>query len=80
MKHEDIVEALKELGYNSNWMLSGDNIDDIQWLDDTLPKPTKTEVIDMIEELPQLRIEREALKISVYQKLGLTEEEINKIL
>ena len=80
MKHEDITEALKELGYNSNWILSGDNIDDIQWLDDTLPKPTKIEIIDMIKELPQLRIERETLKISVYQKLGLTEEEINKIL
>jgi hypothetical protein len=80
MKHEEITEALKELGYNSNWILSGNNIDDIKYLDDTLPKPTKTEIINMIEELPQLRIEREALKVSAYQKLGLSDDEINAII
>jgi hypothetical protein len=81
MKPEiEILEAMIELGYGSNWILSGNSVDDIQYLDNALPKPTKNEILEKIKELPQIRETKKQLKISAYKKLGLSEDEINAII
>ena len=81
MKPEiEILEAMIELGYGSNWILSGNSVDDIQYLDNALPKPTKNEILEKIKELPQIRETKKQLKISAYTKLGLSEDEINAII
>lgn len=36
---------------NTNWNTRGDNYEDIIWLDETIPKPTKDEINVVIEEL-----------------------------
>ena len=43
MKHEDIVYALNTLYPNTSWQLSGDDFDELIWVDET-PKPTKAQI------------------------------------
>ncbi len=44
MKHEEITRALNVLVPETKWMLSGDNFENIVWLDETEPKPTLEQV------------------------------------
>lgn len=44
MKHEEITRALNVLVPETKWMLSGDNFENIVWLDETEPKPTLQQV------------------------------------
>jgi hypothetical protein len=39
MTHEQIIEALLALGFDSGWSLSGTDLDEMLWLNDA-PKPT----------------------------------------
>lgn len=41
MTHEQIVEALKKLGFNSGWVVTGDEI--TLWENDA-PQPTEAEL------------------------------------
>ena len=43
MTHEQIIEALLLLGFNSGWSLSGTDLDDMLWLNEA-PKPTLAEL------------------------------------
>jgi hypothetical protein len=78
-----IAEALVELGY-TEFVVTGDIYEGIEWIVQPDKKPTKKQVEDMaakIEEILQTRkAEQKALKVSAYTKLGLTENEINAIL
>lgn len=49
-----IEEALQALKPKAEWVLRGDTYEDLEWLDETQSKPTKTQVTaKMAEELPQ---------------------------
>lgn len=43
MTHEQIIEALLALGFDSRWSLSGEDIDNMLWENDA-PKPTLEEL------------------------------------
>ena len=43
MTHEQICEALVALGFMSGWVLSGDDYDNIVWMNDA-PKPSMQEL------------------------------------
>jgi hypothetical protein len=78
---DKISYALIELGYNSGWVISGE---EITWIDEPEVRPTQEQIdnkILEIENILETRAQQErSLKISAYQKLGLTEDEINAIL
>lgn len=49
-----IQQALHALKPKAEWILRGDTYEDLEWLDETQSKPTKTQVTaKMAEELPQ---------------------------
>lgn len=80
-EHQKIVESLKELGYPTGWTVRGT---EIIWVDEPEVIPTQEQIdakVLEIESILETKAQQErALKISAYQKLGLTEEEINAIL
>jgi hypothetical protein len=43
MTHEQIIEALLALGFDSGWSLSGTDLDGMLWLNEQ-PKPTLEEL------------------------------------
>jgi hypothetical protein len=45
--HSEIVKALKDLQPNAQWTLSGDNLADLEWLDE-LPKPSEEAIFNAI--------------------------------
>lgn len=76
-----IAEVLKHLGYNSGWYIEGEKI---TWVDEPAIKPSQEQIDDLVEKIDDIietkAQEERALKVSAYQKLGLSEEEINAIL
>jgi hypothetical protein len=44
MTHKQIMKALTDIRPNSQWTLSGDSFDDIEWLDTETTKPTLAEI------------------------------------
>ena len=54
MKHTEILKALKDLLPNAEYVLTGDDYENIQWLDDQ-SKPTMAEIKAAISNpLPEL--------------------------
>ena len=78
-----ITEALVELGY-TEFVVRGSIYEGIEWIVQPEIIPTKEQVEDMalqIDNILQTRkAEQQAIKISAYTKLGLTEDEINAII
>lgn len=78
-----IAEALIELGY-TEFVVTGDIYEGIEWIVQPDKKPTKKQVEDMAAKIDGIletrKAEQRATKVSAYTKLGLTEEEINSIL
>jgi hypothetical protein len=83
MENSFMSEALVILAPGAQWILSGDNYSEIQWLCDC-PKPTAEQVTNKIADLPAIKTaEKEtktAARQSVLNRLGLTEEEAQLIL
>jgi hypothetical protein len=76
-----ISESLQELGYDTGWVVRGT---EIEWINEPEVKPTQKQIDDKvleIESILEARAEaKKALKVSAYEKLGLTEAEINSII
>jgi hypothetical protein len=76
-----ISESLQELGYDTGWVVNGT---EIIWINEPAVKPTQKQIDDKvleIESILEARAEaKKALKVSAYEKLGLTEAEINSII
>ena len=76
-----IAEVLKHLGHNSGWYIEGEKI---TWVDEPAVKPSQEQIDDLVEKIDDIIKEKAqqeiALKVAAYQKLGLTESEINAIL
>jgi hypothetical protein len=79
--HIKIVNVLKELGYDTGWVVNGE---EITWIDEPKVKPTQEQIdakVLEIENILKTKAQQErTLKVSGYTKLGLTTEEINAIL
>jgi hypothetical protein len=78
---QKISEALIALGYTSGWVVNGT---EIEWIDEPEVRPTQKQIDDkvlVIESILEARAEaKKALKVSAYEKLGLSEAEINAII
>jgi hypothetical protein len=78
---DKISYALIELGYNTGWVVRGE---EITWIDEPEVRPTQEQIdakVLVIESILETRAQEErALKVSAYTKLGLNENEINAIL
>jgi hypothetical protein len=80
-EHSKVAAALRELGYNTGWLLSGT---EITWIDEPEVRPTQEQINTMVEQIESIletRAQEERdLKISAYTKLGLSEDEISAII
>ena len=62
-----IVKALLEIAPGSEWVLKNDEYDELEWYSSNIPKPTRAQVEEKIEELKEaepmrlLRIQRDKL-------------------
>jgi hypothetical protein len=78
-----IAEALVELGY-TEFVVTGDIYEGIEWMVQPEIIPTKEEVEDMAAKINEIletrKAEQRATKISAYKKLGLSDDEINAII
>jgi hypothetical protein len=83
-----IGEALQALGYKNGFYVIGDTFEGIHWVDELEKKPTKKQVMDMVEKLPELKkvqqLAKQDARASALTKLGeiagLTKEELDAIL
>lgn len=77
----NIKKALIKFYSNNEWVLRGNDYSGLEWLDETIPKPTEKEIEEQIEQFGLELPEPEPL--TPQQKLesiGLTTEELKKIL
>ena len=66
MTHNEIVEALLQIRPGAQWNLDGENINDLEWLDELQQKPTKDELQSAIDNpLPKPELSIEAKLASV---------------
>jgi hypothetical protein len=78
----NIAEILRVNYPNTEWILSGDEYEGLEWLDES-PKPTEAELESQWEEVQakiaadeQAKIDAKASTIAKLQALGLTLEEV----
>ena len=80
-EHRKIALSLIELGYTFGWVVNGT---EITWIEEPEVRPTQEQINNMAEQIESIletrAQEERSLKISAYQKIGLSEEEINAIL
>ena len=86
----NIGKALLSIVPGAKWTLRGDSYADLEWHDETIPKPTEAEVDAGIADLPnqEARVEAEKqakieIKNSALAKLaalGLTQDEIKALI
>ena len=76
MKHEEIIKGLVQLGFNTGWVVSGDDYENIVW-ENNSKKPTEKAVQDAAAQADKARAEAKA---EVIAKLGLTADEVAALL
>ena len=81
MEHYDKVNAIKFIRPNSEFKLSGDELD---WLDENQTEPTKKEIeTGLIEYKKAIKAEadlKSAQRQAILDKLGLTADEAQLLL
>ena len=81
MTNQEIVNGLKQLGFNSGWVISGDEI--IVWENDA-PQPNHKELLEASKLWDSEEGKRQAAALAKRQalldKLGITEEEAKLLL
>ena len=81
MTNQQIVNGLKQLGFDSGWVISGDEI--VIW-ENNAPQPTESELLEASDLWDAKQAEREAVQAAKRQalldKLGITEEEAKLLL
>ena len=83
MTNAEISEALLKLSPGKEWVLSGDDYSDLQWLSDG-DAPTLKEIEMMIAELPAIKASEQAVKATkraaLLERLGIDEDEAKLLL
>lgn len=77
MTHEETILALKELGFNGGWVVTGNEI--TLWEND-FPQPTQSELDAGLVLAEQRIAERVATREALLARLGITEEEAQLLL
>jgi hypothetical protein len=77
MTHEEVVQGLKELGFNGGWVITGNEI--TLW-ENELPQPTESELIAGLALVEQHAVAKAAARQAVLDKLGLTADEVAALL
>ena len=82
MTHNEIVKALQILAPKAEWTLDGDDYSGLNWLDETIAKPTKQAIENEIANptTPPEEIELANKKAEILNRLGITEEEAKLLL
>ena len=80
------AEAIKIINPNASFLIKDDNLDEIQWFENTTPI-NKNDIISKASELQiqedvekQAKINAKASALAKLTALGLTEEEVKSIL
>ena len=83
MKNQDISKVIDILVPNAKFVLIGDTLDGLEWLDER-PFPSKSEFDATLKKLPALiKVEQEAKaaqRQALLNRLGITEEEARILL
>ena len=83
MEHFEIAKALNYLLPEARFVLSGNTVDGIEWLDER-PLPSETEIKNAIEQVKADEITEAATKAAqrqvILDRLGLTSDEARLLL
>lgn len=61
-----IIEALEQLRPGAQWVMTDDDFENIEWLDETQTKPTKLQLEKkMAEKLPEPTIEQKLASVGL---------------
>lgn len=77
MTHDEVLLALKELGFTGGWVVTDNRI--TLWENDS-PQPTESELIAGLSLAEQHLANKLAAKQAVLDSLGITEEEAALLL
>jgi len=81
MEHNQIINGLKQLGFNNGWVISGDEI--TVW-EHNAPQPTQDELENAAKLWEQTeanaQAQAEADKAALLAKLGITADELKTLL
>ena len=75
MTNEQITEAIIRLQPSAQFVLSGDDYDNINWLSE-FPKPTKSAIAAEIAKEPEIAMAKANAKQAILDRLGITAEEV----
>lgn len=86
----DIGKALLNIVPGAKYTVFGDNYADIEWLDDAISKPSESDVLAAIADLPnqearveaekQAKIEVKNSALAKLAALGLTQDEVKALV
>lgn len=79
MTNTEITEAIIRLQPTAQFMLAGEDFENIDWLCNC-PKPTLEEIEIEIAKAPEIAMAKNAMRLAVLNRLGITEEEAQLIL
>jgi hypothetical protein len=81
MNHEEIVNGLKQLGFVSGWVISGEEI--TLW-ENTESQPSKAQLLEASKlweaTLAQQEAEKSASRNALLDRLGITDQEAKLLL
>jgi hypothetical protein len=80
MKNKDICEALVLLGHETGWVVRGDEISGIEWIQQPSSIPTEAQIVDAIASLDTLKNQREEKRQALLIRLGITDDEARMLL
>jgi hypothetical protein len=80
MKNKDICEALVLLGYETGWVVRGDEISGIEWIEQPSTIPTEAQILDAVASLDNLKNQREEKRQALLIRLGITDDEARMLL
>jgi hypothetical protein len=84
MENRDIVKVLSILTPDAQFVLIGDNYADIEWLSETISKPTKAQVeqkhAEIVNNMEAELTQKAADKTALLARLGISAEEAKLLL
>ena len=75
-----VAKAVGNLRPNTEWTLSGDDVENIIWHTSDVKPITKTELNAEIARLEEIEAEKPAKRANLLERLGITEDEAKLLL
>lgn len=76
----DTAAAVNSLRPNTEWSMSGDDVENILWITEGVEPLTQSEVNAEIVRLQNLEDQKPILKAALLERLGLTADEAKLLL